>query len=102
MAQNVIVSGVRHHSDELGIHLKKIHSEGYQSKKVMDVLMDIDSAYPGKKIGRSLLEEFFPGKLRPDEEDWWNGKKDAYDKARVKANRGVPWSSRSDEDKIAA
>jgi hypothetical protein len=51
---------------------KSIQKEGEQrrgAKKVMDVLMDIESAYLGKNIGRSLVKEFFPGELRPREQD---------------------------------
>jgi hypothetical protein len=31
-----------------------------ETGKVIDVLMDIESAYQGKNIRRSFIEEFFP------------------------------------------
>lgn len=105
MAQNAIAAGVRRSPEKRGIHLKKIHVEGNRGGKVMDVLMDIESAYPGKNIGRSLVKEFFPGQLEPAEIQWWNGDVDAYDKARTEdeeLDRGVPWRLREEEEKIAA
>jgi hypothetical protein len=53
----------------MGIHLTKIKS--MEQFKVMDGLMDLESYQ--KDCGRSLLPEFFNGKLRPAEEKWWDG-----------------------------
>jgi hypothetical protein len=92
MAQNAIVAGVCRGPEKRGIHLKSIHVE--KKGKVMDVLMNIESAYPGKNIGRSLRDEFFPGKLEDIEVDWWDGNKEAYDNVRLNdedMDRGMPW-----------
>lgn len=78
MAHNVVVAGAKRSASTTGIHLKKV--ERIQQTKVMDALMDLENAY--ETVGRSLLEEFFPGKFRQAETQWWEGKKDAYDKKR--------------------
>ena len=69
IVQDVVVVSIHREPEERGIHLKKFHTEERGAKKVMDVLMDIESAYLGKNIGRSLVKEFFPGELRPREQD---------------------------------
>ncbi|ETS85963.1 hypothetical protein PFICI_03988 [Pestalotiopsis fici W106-1] len=69
--------------------------------KVMDGLMDLEVAYgrdfmPNddsiEPIMTPLVKEFFPGRLRLDEEDWWKGKCLDYDQIRSKEKewRGVP------------
>jgi hypothetical protein len=63
----------------MGIHLTKIKS--IEQFKVMDALMDLESYQ--KDCGRSLLPEFFNGKLRPAEEKWWDGSDtEQYDRIR--------------------
>lgn len=79
MIHNVVVAGAKRSASTTGIHLKKV--ERIQQTKVMDALMDLENAY--EKVGRSLLEEFFPGSFRPAETQWWEGKKDAYDNKRI-------------------
>jgi hypothetical protein len=50
--------------------------------KVMDALMDFESAFPGH--GLALVEEFFPGHLNEDEKLWWYGNdRSAYNETRV-------------------
>lgn len=75
---NVYVAGAKRKASATGIHLKKV--EIIQRQKVMDALMDLENAY--ETVGRSLLDEFFLGKLRPAEKQWWEGNKDAYDTKR--------------------
>ncbi|KAI0528299.1 hypothetical protein F5B22DRAFT_584534 [Xylaria bambusicola] len=56
--------------------------------KTMDGLMDLEVTHAG--CGEALLPEFFPGRLRPDEEEWWREKErrseTKYDRTRF-ANR---------------
>lgn len=56
-----------------------------RTRKVMDGIMDFHISHGSAE---PLLHEFFPGKLRPDEQDWWDGKHDAYDNTREKKGRG--------------
>jgi hypothetical protein len=64
----------------MGIHLKK-PIKIIERFKVMDALMDLESYR--KDCGRSLLPEFFNGKLRPEEEKWWDGSdKEKYERVR--------------------
>ena len=37
--------------------------------KVMDTLFEVEETYP--RLGSSMRDTFFPGKLRPDEEKRW-------------------------------
>jgi hypothetical protein len=97
MAQNAVLAGMPRQSSKRGIHLRKIWTE--ETGKVMDVIMDIESAYPGRNIGPTLREEFFPGKMtRQAEIEWWKegGDKGLYDNVRIKERnaRGVPLSKR--------
>lgn len=78
MVQNVVVAGAKRGASTTGIHLKMV--EKIQQQKVMDALMDLENAY--ETVGRSLIDEFFHGKLRPAETQWWEANKDAYDKKR--------------------
>ena len=108
MFQNVVVAGVRRNPSKRGIHLQKIHVEK-GSRKVMDVLMDIEEAFPKKKIGRALVGEFFPGGLSKAEKKWWgwdNEKVDKSDYEKLRKSddnnekmkklglRGKPWRER--------
>lgn len=79
MIQNVVIAGVSRGPSAMGIHLTKMKS--IQQSKVMDVLMDLETYREG--YGKSLLPEFFNGKLRPEEEKWWDGSdKEKYDRVR--------------------
>lgn len=101
MAQNAILAGMPRQSSKCGVHLRKVWTE--ETGKVMDVIMDIESAYPGKNIGPTLLKEFFPGKTtRRAEIEWWRegGDKSLYDHDRIaQKNRGVPFSRRPEGEK---
>jgi len=87
MIQNAYVAGIRRSPAARGLYLKKMdHLSG---KKVMDVLMDLEVTYNG--LGMRLLEEFFPGELRQEEKDWWNGNREQYEKVRTQqGDRGQP------------
>jgi hypothetical protein len=87
MFQNGILAAMERPPGTRNIPLR--HADTITAKKVMDGLMDFDFTY---KCGRPLLAAFFPGDLRPDEKDWWDGKPNAYDKAREEDRgiRGVP------------
>jgi hypothetical protein len=74
MVQNIIVAGASRDPSAFGIHLE--YKQSFLERKVMSTLKATEVAYP--HVGRSLLETFFPGKLRDDEEAWW---KEAQEKA---------------------
>ncbi|KAK8076984.1 hypothetical protein PG996_003154 [Apiospora saccharicola] len=58
--------------------------------KVMDGIMDFDMTY---HRGIPLMEEFFPGRLKPEEHEWWRGNRKGYDEKRMQSsNRGIPRS----------
>ncbi|KAF2105389.1 hypothetical protein BDV96DRAFT_608287 [Lophiotrema nucula] len=90
MLQNVIVAAASRGPDKRNLPIK--HVETLLSRKVMDGLMDLDITYAG--FGEPLLGEFFPGKLRKNEKEWWAGNRDAYDDEREVqiAKRGRPRS----------
>ncbi|KAI2742526.1 hypothetical protein DTO013E5_3546 [Penicillium roqueforti] len=59
IVQNVFVAGRSMKPENYGIHLDYV--EVFGKTKVMDTLLDVEQKYPG--IGRSMRDEFFPGKL---------------------------------------
>ncbi|KAI0967664.1 hypothetical protein F4678DRAFT_445132 [Xylaria arbuscula] len=42
------------------------------TRKTMDGLMDLEVIHEG--CGEALLQEFFPGRIGPEEEEWWTEK----------------------------
>jgi hypothetical protein len=59
-----------------------------KSRKAMDCIMDFHATY---NLGLPLRDEFFPGKLRPDEEAWWRGDIEQYNERReFDHSRGKP------------
>lgn len=84
--QNIFVAGYRRFPQSFGVPL---HYEGVIGETtVMATLFAVEDAYP--RVGRSMRETFFPGKLRPDEDTRWNtleAKADALDKARKEAKK---------------
>lgn len=77
MLHNLLVAGTPRYPPSLGlpIELVKISSEHgeipavFGEEKVMWTLMELEQKY--ENHGRSLLEEFFPGRLNEWEEKWW-------------------------------
>ncbi|KAF2135511.1 uncharacterized protein K452DRAFT_293164 [Aplosporella prunicola CBS 121167] len=67
MLQNIFAAGWKRSPKEFGIPFtfEKVIGE----PKVMETLFAVEKDYPG--VGRSMLDTFFPGKLRPDEEQRW-------------------------------
>lgn len=59
IVQNVFVAGRSMKPENYGIHLDYV--EVFGETKVMDTLLGVEKKYPG--IGRSMRDEFFPGKL---------------------------------------
>ncbi|KAF2804735.1 uncharacterized protein BDZ99DRAFT_368419, partial [Mytilinidion resinicola] len=78
MVQNLFAAGMSRNPARRNIPLK--HVETITSAKVMDGLMDAEVTY--KNTGYALLEEFFPGYLRAEETQWWDGETSAYDNKR--------------------
>ena len=85
MVQNAFASAVRRDPRTWGMNLLPVLT--LSGTKVMDVLMDFEVSNPG--YGLPLLLEFFPGHLRPSEEEWWQGQRSAYDKQREDEGRNV-------------
>ena len=65
--QNIFVAGWRRRPEAFGIPV--IFNNVIGEPKVMDTLIAVEKAYP--RLGRSMLETFFPGKLRPEVEKKW-------------------------------
>ncbi|KAH6688966.1 hypothetical protein F5X68DRAFT_260557 [Plectosphaerella plurivora] len=55
-----------------------------RAKKVMDGIMDFHMSF---QLGVPLRNEFFPGDLREEEEEWWNGTMGPYDARRKQLGR---------------
>ncbi|EXJ85220.1 hypothetical protein A1O3_05895 [Capronia epimyces CBS 606.96] len=78
--QNVFVAGFRRFPEAYGIPLTLENVIG--SPKVMETLYAVEEQYP--RIGASMRATFFPGDLRPDEEEKWQR---FADKAKAQKNR---------------
>lgn len=65
--QNAFAAGWYRRPESFGIYLDFVDVFGHV--KVMDTLFDVERRYPA--LGRSLLHEFFPGKLGADETEAW-------------------------------
>jgi len=81
LVHNVVVAGMKRHPWAWGIDLHYVDT--IVEAKVMDVLLLVETAYPS--MGRTLLEEFFPGKLFAREKLIWDyaqRRKDAWSKER--------------------
>ncbi|KAH9988520.1 hypothetical protein F4779DRAFT_632271 [Xylariaceae sp. FL0662B] len=65
--QNVYVAGASRRPENFGIPLTFVEVFGKPS--VMATLLDVEKKY--KHVGRAMLQEFFPGKLRDKEEEEW-------------------------------
>ncbi|ETS74735.1 hypothetical protein PFICI_13219 [Pestalotiopsis fici W106-1] len=78
-------------SKELSPRMRNIplrKKEHIVARKVMDGIMDFHRTYD---CGVALRDEFFPGKLRDDEDDWWAGNYADYDNKRALVpSRGQP------------
>lgn len=74
MLHNLLVAGAPRRPPSLGlpIELAKMYGDipaVFGEEKVMWTLMELEDKY--EHHGRSLLKEFFPGKLLEWEEQWW-------------------------------
>ncbi|EEC00054.1 hypothetical protein MPER_00091, partial [Moniliophthora perniciosa FA553] len=78
MLQNAFAAGAQRAIGTSGIHLDLV--EEFRREKVMHTLMDFEVAYP--KLCKPLLDEFFPGQLRENENKWWDGNREPYDGER--------------------
>lgn len=81
MSQNAIVAGVDFKSERYGMHLERVDSFG--GRKVMESLKNFETVYPGN--GKALVDEFFPGSLRPDEVEWWDRAEATYNELKRKS-----------------
>lgn len=66
--ENIFVAGPPRHPAAFGMPLNFENVIG--EAKVMDTLFAAEQGYPG--AGRSMLDTFFPGKLRPKEQARWD------------------------------
>ncbi|KAI6103532.1 hypothetical protein F5141DRAFT_212005 [Pisolithus sp. B1] len=88
MMHNVMVAGLPRTPEAFGIPL--VFEECILDRKVMQTLMKVEERHP--RLGASMLQTFFPGKLYPDEEAFWEkkaretDKRDAAEKAAKKAS----------------
>ncbi|KAI0399682.1 hypothetical protein F4802DRAFT_588429 [Xylaria palmicola] len=84
---NVMLADLKREPQTRNLPLKLLDT--ISTHKTMDGLMDLEVTHTG--CGEALLSEFFPGRLRPDEEEWWRGEKKKseteYDKKRLVDSR---------------
>ncbi|KAK4901578.1 hypothetical protein LTR27_001350 [Elasticomyces elasticus] len=66
--QNIFVAGRPRSPEAFGVPL--IFDNVIGKPKVMETLYAVEEAYP--HVGRSMLDTFFPGNLRPKEEKKWH------------------------------
>lgn len=87
MFQNAWLAAAAIPPEKRNIHIE-LH-DTITRHKVMDGIMDFEVKY-GR--GLPLMEEFFPGPLRPEEVEWWRGRKGPYNKIREEKEemRGRP------------
>ena len=88
MLQNVVVAASSREPEKRNLNLRLV--EVILTRKVMDGLMDLEIGFEG--FGDALLKEFFPGKIRKEETEWWTGNKEPYDVRRLDeiGRRGRP------------
>lgn len=65
--EDIFVAGSPRHPAAFGMPLNFENVIG--EAKVMNTLFAVEQAYP--RVGRSMLDTFFPGKLRPKERERW-------------------------------
>jgi len=65
--QNVFVAGSARRPENFGIPLEHVDVFGFT--KVMQTLLAVEKKYP--RLGRSMLDQFFPGKLTAAEIETW-------------------------------
>ena len=68
MVHTIVIAGAPRRPEWFGIPLE--YREVIAQRKVIDALKIAEKGYPG--LGRSMLSTFFPGGLRPEEQDWWD------------------------------
>ncbi|KAF3401067.1 hypothetical protein DPV78_005821 [Talaromyces pinophilus] len=67
MIQNVVATGIGRSPENFGIPLE--YNRVFAEPKVMDTLFAVEDSF--HRVGRSMLETFFPGPLRPEENKRW-------------------------------
>ncbi|KZP02299.1 hypothetical protein FIBSPDRAFT_880446 [Athelia psychrophila] len=78
MVQNAVASGARRQPSAIGFHLdayKTVHR-----KKAWDTLIAAEAVE--RNVGLSLVDTFFPGRLRPEEKKWVQEKEAEYAKEK--------------------
>ncbi|EFR03484.1 hypothetical protein MGYG_06482 [Nannizzia gypsea CBS 118893] len=66
--QNIYVAGAPRRPENFGIPLDFVEVIGQPS--TMETLLEVEEKY--EKVGRSMLEEFFPGSLTGSEQERWD------------------------------
>ncbi|KAI0643449.1 hypothetical protein C8Q79DRAFT_979040 [Trametes meyenii] len=75
MVQNAIAAGAQRSAAALGFHFQEVKpGDTVHLNKVMGTLMAAEEKEPG--VGLCMLPLFFPGDLRPDEQKYWDKKKE--------------------------
>jgi hypothetical protein len=67
LIHNSILANLKREPKTRNLPLKLLDT--ISTNKIMDGLMDLEETH--ERCGKALLQEFFPGKLRADEEEWW-------------------------------
>jgi hypothetical protein len=84
MVQNIFAAGWQRRPENFGIPLNFV--EVFGETKEMRTLYEIEARYP--RVGRSMLAEFFPGRLNEEEKAQWkefDGHADKIDEDRKEA-----------------
>ena len=71
---NIFVAGANRRPENFGIPLDFVEVIG--RPKVMSTLLELESKY--KDLGKSLLDEFFPGEIRAHEQQRWEELEKSY------------------------
>ncbi|KAF8340871.1 hypothetical protein F5887DRAFT_1076818 [Amanita rubescens] len=70
MLHNIMVAVLPRRPEALGLPLE--FGGCIANRKTMGALQEVEIQYPG--VGLAMKSTFFPGGLREDEEEWWDGK----------------------------
>ncbi|KAI0324850.1 hypothetical protein GY45DRAFT_1331093 [Cubamyces sp. BRFM 1775] len=75
MVQNVVAAGAQRSASALGFHFEPLDErrDVVRGDKVMKTLKEAEKRQPG--VGLAMLKIFFPGELRPEEQQYWDKKR---------------------------
>ena len=97
MFQNGVIAAIHRppQARNLPLKLKDI----IKCPKVMDGLMELEDKF---SCARPLIKEFFPGDLEQEEQAWWKGNREPYERKRKEQMRssGIPHGDSQSEKRV--